>query len=40
MLADLSSLPIDITDQSYDIEILPLEDTWEFLTSLLPEKGF
>ncbi|MBK8567749.1 MAG: hypothetical protein IPN76_31635 [Saprospiraceae bacterium] len=40
LLADLSSSPIDITDQSYDIEILPLEDTWEFITSLLPEKGF
>ncbi len=40
LLADLSSSPIDITDQSYDIEILPLEDTWEFLTSYLPEKGF
>jgi hypothetical protein len=40
LLADMSSSPIDITDQSYDVEILPLEDTWELIISLLPEQGF
>jgi hypothetical protein len=39
-LADMSSSPIDITDQSHDVEILPLEDIWGFITFYLPEQGF
>ncbi len=40
LLAMMSSSPIDITDQSHDLEIIPLEDAWDYLTAYLPNEGF
>lgn len=40
LLAMMSTSPIDITDQSHDLEIIPLEDSWDYLTAYLPTEGF
>jgi hypothetical protein len=40
MLAGMPISLIDINDQSFDIEIIPLQEAWEYITLTLPEKVF
>ncbi len=37
-LVALKNIPIDISEQNHDVEILPFEDTWELIMDMMNEK--
>ncbi len=37
-LSALKNIPIDVSEQNHDVEILPFEDTWDLIMELIEQK--